>query len=359
MKTNALNTRKQLVLFQLFSVLLLLSRAPRALAVDDDRHYRDDADRDINDEGADTEFTCNVLDGKFRDTSGPNAVVTYAYELEYLKEKSPTHLASRVTHHISKGVISSIFQGCKNSDDRRRIEETMHMGRSLASAGGDDLIVGFETTPEVKPARGRECDTQPPSRDHACMVFSGGITIYFPDDKRRKMQGETDFGRRFSYEDHAIQEINHLVKNTIEYGKIAQKVSGIQKLTYKILPVTDEPSDMPSSVPSDKPSSLPTAEETSKNEVIATLKETPSTSNGGGALPIAMVVLAIVVCSIVGALYVKKRREMKESRKEQAEEEMEAADVLLDTYVPTGEMVRPLATEQGVVEVIWDEEERS
>ncbi len=370
----------QAVLFRLVTALLLLSRAPTALAVKDkenDRHDRDDEDRDINDKDGDTEFTCNVLDGEFRDTTGPYAVLTYAYEMEYLNGKDPINLASRVTNYISKGVIANVFEGCKVFDDRRRIQEaplsisntSTNMGRSLPGIG-NDMIVGFETTPEVKPARGRECDKQPLSRDHECMVFSGGITIYFPDNKRkrkrerRRMQGEMDFGGGFSDEDHAIQEISHMIRNTIKYGKISQKVSGIQNLTYRILPVTDEPTEMPSAQPSpastDKPSASPIVQETSRNEVIvATSKEIPIENKGGGALTISLLVISMLVCSIVGAIYIKKRREIKKSREEQeqAQAEMEAKDVLLNTYVPTAEMIRPLATDQGVVEIVWDEEE--
>ncbi len=289
------------MLSHLVATLLLIhinNHVPTALAIEDgDRHDREDEDRNINDEGQDTEFRCNVLNGKFRTTSGPNAILRYAYEMEYLKGKSPIYLSSRVTDYIGKGIIAAVFEGCKDFDNRRRIlgyttlpsPSSFHKessGRSLA-ATGNDLIVGFETTPEVKPIWEVECTE--PSIDHNCMIFSGGITIYFPDNKReRRMQDRiVDFSESFSEGDYAIQEIHRIVKNTIESGNIPQKVLAIEKLTYKILPVTDEPTNEPSSYPtfspssspslqpslsiSDSPSNAPTSEPTDKPSVSPTV----------------------------------------------------------------------------------------
>ncbi len=267
----------------LFAALLLIhinNHVPTALAEDRDRHDRVDEDRDINDEGQATEFRCSVLNGEFRDTSGPNAVVRYAYEMQYLKGKSPIYLSSRVTDYIGKGIISAVFDGCKdfNRTRRRRIQGRMALtdessGRSLALAG-DDMIVGFETTPNVKPIWEVECTE--PSVDHDCMIFSGGITIYFPDNRARRMQN-----RMLADKDSAIQEIHRIVENTIESGNIPQKVPAIEKLAYKLLPVTDEPTEKPSPYPTYKPSAFPTFSPSSS----PTFKPSPLISNSPSTTP--------------------------------------------------------------------------
>jgi len=401
------------MIFRLVTSLLILSCVPTALAVEDkDRHDRDDEDRDIQDEGADTEFTCNVLDGKFRDTSGPNAVLRYGYEMEYKKGKSPIYLSNVVTGFIGKDIISTAFEGCKDFDNGRRMQasmtssslpssffrgESVGSGRSMAAAG-NDLIVGFKTTPNIKPIWEVECSE--PNPDHDCMVFSGGITIYFPDNKReRRMQNKLkmDFSETIAEEDRAIQDIHDIVKNTIEFSNIPDKVLAIKKLTYKILPVTDEPTGKPSVPPTDKPTVPPTdkpsaspiaspsasptnppsfepsngpseaptfilSEEGTSNRFVpvveASVETQPSTKVQIGPWAWTLLGISMLVCSIMGGIYIKKRQQNEASRRKQQveeEEDKEVEEVVLTSRLPTAEMIQPLTTEDGKVELVIDE----
>ncbi len=405
-----IHTIRKMMLFRLITTLLLLHMNNSALAVDDkDRHERDDEDRDINDEGEDTEFTCNVLDGKFRDTSGPHAVLTYGYEMEYRKGRSPIYLSNRVTDFIGQDIISSVFEGCKDFDYGRRMQASIASSlpssfhdegefvgsvRSMASAGSD-LIVGFETTPNVTPIWEVECSE--PNPEHDCMIFRGGITIYFPDSKRgRSMQEKVrmDFSE-ISEEDRVIQEIHDIVKNTIESGNIPDKILAIKKLTYKLLPVTDEPTGKPSAPPTVQPSTFPssspsnspsfepsamsshspTEEPTSKlseegtppmkviSKIDTSIEDSTSTKVQIGPWAWTLLGVSLLICSIMGGIYVKKRQQNKAAamRRQQAEEEdddMEAEDVVLNSQISTSDMIQPLTTEEGKIEVVLDEEKK-